>query len=178
MSPGHSASVGPVVETPRLVATPVSPDDLADFRRLFQDGQVALTMDGKRTDAEVIAIVERDVEHWERHGYGCWSWRLRATGEFVGRGGLRTVVLEGNEETEVAYALLPAFWRRGHATEIARFSVEHAFGACGLDSLVAMTLPTNEGSRRVMTNAGFAFDHDITHRDLPHVLYRLAHPGS
>ena len=39
-----------------------------------------------------------------------------------------------------------------------------------------MTLPTNEGSRRVMAKAGFTYDRDIVHWDLPHVLYRLT-PG-
>lgn len=43
-----------------------------------------------------------------------------------------------------------------------------------------MTLPTNEGSRRVMAGAGLTYERDIVHRSLPHLLYRSAgasHPG-
>ena len=164
------------VETARLVGAPVTRGDLTEFRSLFQDEQVACTMAGKRTDAEVAAIVERDVEHWERHGYGMWAWRCSASGMFVARGGLRTVPLLGRVETEVGYAVMPRWWRQGFATEIATFSVGYAFAQAGLDALVSMTLPTNEGSRRVMAKAGFTYDRGIVHWDLSHVLYRLT-PG-
>ena len=136
----------------------MSASDLDDLLHLFQDDQVALTMAGKRTDAEVAAIVAADVEHWADHGYGCWSWRTADTGQFVGRGGLRRLFIDDvGDETELAYALMPAFWRQGLATEIARFSVAQAFDPHGLASVVAMTLPTNEGSRRVMAGAGLTY---------------------
>lgn len=175
-----ATTVGPVeISTARLHGRPVTTGDLVDFRRLFQDEQVALTMAGKRTDAEVDAIVAADVAHWVGYGYGCWSLRSAATGEFVGRGGLRRVDIDDvGEETELAYALLPAFWRQGLATEIARFSVTRAFDVHGLSSVVAMTLPTNEGSRRVMADAGLTYERDIVKRGLPHVLYRLSRPSA
>ena len=165
------------MKTRRLVGHPVGPDDLDDFRTLFQDEQVAETMAGTRSDAEVAAIVERDADHWARHGYGQWAWQDAATGAFVGRGGLRTLPLLGRVETEVGYALLPRWWRQGVATEIAQASVRYAFDEAGLDALVSFTLPTNVGSRKVMEAAGFTYDRDITHADLPHVLYRLARAG-
>jgi len=37
---------------------------------------------------------------------------------------------------------------------------------------VAFTLPTNVASRRVMDNAGFQYERDVVHADLPQVLYR------
>ena len=82
---------------------PVGPEDLDDFRALFQDLQVAETMAGARSDEEVAAIVERDADHWARHGFGMWAWRDAATDLFVGRGGLRTLGLltlrrEGRQE--------------------------------------------------------------------------------
>lgn len=46
----------------------------------------------------------------------------------------------------------------------------------GLSSVVAMTLPTNEGSRRVMADAGLTYERDIVKRGLPHLLYRLSRP--
>ena len=165
-----------LVETARLVGTPVAPSDLEEFRSLFQDEQVARTMAGKRTDAEVAAIVERDVEHWRLHGYGMWTWRDPTSDAFVARGGLRVIPLLGRVEIEVGYGVMPRWWRQGYATEIARFSVAYAFADVGLDALVSFTLPTNEGSRRAMANAGFTYDRDITHFGLPHVLYRLAAP--
>jgi [ribosomal protein S5]-alanine N-acetyltransferase len=40
-------------------------------------------------------------------------------GKFVGRGGLRHALIEGVDEIEIAYALVPAFWGLGLASEMA-----------------------------------------------------------
>ena len=44
-------------------------------------------------------------------------------------------------------------------------------------SVVALTLVGNRRPERVMQKLGFSFEAEITHAGLPHVLYRLAHPG-
>ena len=164
------------VKTDRLVGHPVGPGDLDDLRALFQDERVGATLGGTRSEAEVEAIVDHDARHWARHGYGVWAWHEPESGRFVGRAGLRTLPLLGSVETEVAYALMPEWWRRGLGTEMAVASVDYAFETAGLDALVAFTMPTNAGSRRVMENAGFVFDREFTYANLPHVLYRLTKP--
>lgn len=161
------------IATPHLVGEPVAPRDLDDFRSLFQDERVGVTMGGTRSDEEVALIVERDMHHWERHGFGHWSWRDATSGAFVGRGGLRTLALLGRVETEVGYAVVPGRWREGLATEMAAASVAHAFDAADLDALVCFTQPHNTGSLRVMEAVGFLYERDFTHAGLPHVLYRL-----
>jgi RimJ/RimL family protein N-acetyltransferase len=69
--------------------------------------------------------------------------------------------------------LVPDFWGRGLATELARESVRVGFGVLGVADLVCFTLPTNARSRRVMEKAGFRYERDVEHAGLPHVLYRL-----
>ncbi len=61
----------------------------------------------------------------------------------------------------------------GLATELARASVDVAFGPLELEQIVAFTPPDNVASRRVMEKAGFAYERDILHVGLPHVLYKL-----
>ena len=51
-----------------------------------------------------------------------------------------------------------------------------AFDDLGLGEIVAFTLPTNIASRRVMEKSGFAYEREIVHAGLPHVLYRQAAP--
>ena len=41
-----------------------------------------------------------------------------------------------------------------------------------LQRVVAYTLPDNWASRRVMEKAGFAYERDVMHVGLRHVLYR------
>ena len=86
---------------------------------------------------------------------------------------LKLGLSENGYEVEVAYALRVESWGNGLATEMARAAVQVAFANLGLPDLVAFTLPTNVASRRVMEKAGFAFERDVVHADMPHVLYRL-----
>ena len=64
------------------------------------------------------------------------------------------------------------FWGRGLATELALESVRLGFTELKLPDLVSFTLPTNRASRHVMEKAGFQYEQNIVHADLPHVLYR------
>ena len=147
------------------------------------------------TVADVLAHVQDNHGHWERHGFGQWLLRDRLTGEMVGRGGLQhtdvvaPVVKAAGDRVvevaspaageircptvvEVAWAIVPERWGQGLATELALASVEVAFDWLGLAELIAFTLPGNLASRRVMEKAGFAYEREIEHAGLPHVLYR------
>ena len=65
--------------------------------------------------------------------------------------------------------------RRGEglATELARAAIAVGFGPLGRETLVALTLPDNRASRRVMEKAGLGYERDVEHAGLPHVLYRI-----
>jgi [ribosomal protein S5]-alanine N-acetyltransferase len=160
------------VGTGRLLGERLRPHHLEEMRTLHRDPVAMATLGGLRDDEDTRRWLGVNLGHWERHGFGLWVFRDRADGRFVGRGGLRHVEVEGRDEVEVAYALVPAFWGRGLATEIACVSVATAFGPPGLGSVIAFTLPENRRSRRVMEKAGFVYEHDIVHAGLPHVLYR------
>jgi RimJ/RimL family protein N-acetyltransferase len=98
-------------------------------------------------------------------------------GEFVGYAGLMRTAVEGTPEVELLYAIRSEFWKDGYATEMATAVVRFAFESAGLSNLVAFTLPTNHGSRRVMEKCGFQYERDIEHGGLPHVLYRMRSLG-
>jgi RimJ/RimL family protein N-acetyltransferase len=161
-----------VVHTDRLVGRRVALADLGDLCRLHADPRVMATMGGLLDADETAARLRRQIAHWERHGFGQWIFR-DGGGGFVGRGGLAAQLLDGVEEVEVAYALAAEAWGRGLATEIARASVRVGLEVLGRASLIAFTLPTNRGSRRVMEKCGFLYERDIVHAGLPHVLYRI-----
>jgi RimJ/RimL family protein N-acetyltransferase len=146
--------------------------DFDELARMYRDPQVMATLGGVRCAAETALYLERVLEHWEQYGFGWWTARDPHTGQFAGRGGLRHATVEGRAEVEVGYGLLPEFWGRGLATELARESVRAGFVKLHRPDLVSFTLPTNGASRRVMEKVGFRYERDIVHADLPHVLYR------
>ena len=161
------------VRTARLLLSRLRLSDHDDLYRMARDPQVAATLGGVPTEAVAEERTRRLLAHWEQHGFGLWAARDLASGRFAGRGGLRHWTNDGAPEVELSYGLLPEFWGRGLATELAAASVRAGFEVLGRPDLVSFTLPTNTRSRRVMEKVGFRYERDIVHADLPHVFYRL-----
>lgn len=159
--------------TRRLRLLRPSQDDFAELCRMHRDERVMATLGGVRDEAETAELLRQAIAHWREHGWGWWSLRDPETRSFVGRGGLRRLEVAGRAEVEVAYALLPGFWGRGLASELARESAAVAFDELGLREIVALALPHNRASRRVMEKTRFCFERDVDHAGLEHVLYRL-----
>ena len=148
--------------------------DEASYRRLLFDAAVGpwLRPPPLRafTEADAPALLVRDLRHWESHGWG--PWVVEEEGAFLGRVGLSTTRVAGEQAVELAWSLVGPAHGRGIATRAARAAVDEA-RRLGLPEVVSFTLPENAASRRVMEKAGLAFDREITHAGLPHVLYRL-----
>jgi [ribosomal protein S5]-alanine N-acetyltransferase len=138
---------------------------------MHRDAAVMATLGGPRSDERTREFLRRNLGHWTEHGFGLWLARSRS-GQFVGRGGLRHVHVGGVAEIELAYALMPAFWGRGLATELATALLQIAFDQLAIAQVVAFTITTNVASRRVMEKLEGAFERELVHAGLPHVLYR------
>lgn len=153
---------------------PLGPEHEPDMVGLTLDPRVYRTLwpgSPPPTQAEVHAGLVEKRDHWARYGFGLWLLRDRFTGEVVGRGGLQYTDAIGGFSVEAAWAITPARWGEGLATELAQASVQVAFNRLGLAGIIAIALPDNLASRRVMEKAGFRYDRNITHAGLPHVLY-------
>jgi [ribosomal protein S5]-alanine N-acetyltransferase len=163
------------VQTERMVGERLRADHAAELVTLLQDPRVWPTLwaaDRAPSEREVEVWLEGALEHWERHGFGLWLLCDRISGEMMGRGGLEYTTASGALEVEVAWAIVPERWGQGLATELAHASLSTAFEVLDLDQVIALTLPHNVASRRVMEKARFAYERDIVHAGLPHVLYR------
>lgn len=158
--------------TARMHLHRMRPEDYEDLLRMYQDPVVMATLGGVRSAEMTRNNLNLSIAHWEEHGFGWWTLREPAIGQFIGRGGLRRMNVDGRDQIEVGYGLVSEFWGRGLATELAREAVRLAFAELDFPELVSFTLPTNHGSRRVMEKAGFRYERDIVHAGLPHVLYR------
>lgn len=176
LDPGRVKALAPeLLDTPRMRGEPLAPEHEAELAELTLDPRVYRTLwpwPDPPTPADVRASLADKRDHWERHGFGLWLLRDRATDELVGRGGLQYTDAIGGYAVEAAWAIVPGRWGQGLATELAHASVRVAFASLGLSELIAITLPDNLASRRVMEKAAFVYDHEIVHVGCGHVLYR------
>ena len=159
-------------ETERLQAERLQEDHFELIHRMHQDERVMAHLGGARSPEQTSDYMEQNLTHWAEHGYGIWILSERATGHFAGRGGLRSVVLGGKDEVEVAYGLMPEFWNQGLATEFVRAVVRIGLSNIGLSSLACVTQRENTASLRVLKKADFHFERDIIYKGTPSLLYR------
>ncbi|HEY1727023.1 MAG TPA: GNAT family N-acetyltransferase [Candidatus Baltobacteraceae bacterium] len=82
-----------------------------------------------------------------------WAVALKSTGALVGQCGLNPVEGKG-PEVEVAYHFGSAAWNNGYATEAVAAVLDYVFRSEMLDSVIAIVMPENIGSRRVAEKSG------------------------
>jgi ribosomal-protein-alanine N-acetyltransferase len=61
-------------------------------------------------------------------------------------------------EIDLAYHLTRASWNKGYATEAVVAVLRHGLGSVGLERVMAVALPENVGSWRVMEKAGMRYE--------------------
>ena len=158
--------------TPRLLAERLEPRHLGDLLTMDQNALFMEKLGGVRGAAATEQYLERNLAHWAEHGFGLWVLRDMTSGAVIGRAVLRHLAVDGSDEIEVGYGFMPEYWGRGRATEITLACLGIAREQLGLDSVVAITLPSNIASQRVMQKAGLEYEREILHEGVPHVLFR------
>ncbi|UJH67416.1 GNAT family N-acetyltransferase [Allomuricauda sp. SCSIO 65647] len=78
-----------------------------------------------------------------------------------------------NNEIEVFYALLPAYWGKGLATEILVTLTDHVFSSEDFDAVVAPITKANKASIRVAEKAGFTNHGLQEHPDYNDLVFML-----
>ncbi|MEM9292456.1 MAG: GNAT family N-acetyltransferase [Acidobacteriota bacterium] len=161
--------------TPRLEARAISWDHRDEIRRLYGDPQVGASFGGVSSAQEVDDSIERNLEHWARWGWGPWTAydRTREGSPFVGQILLRRGEIDGVQEVEIGYALMPYYWRQGLGTESADALAWLGLEVLGLESVVAYTWVKNFGSWKVMEKIGMREEKRFPYLGQEHVLYRL-----
>ena len=61
-------------------------------------------------------------------------------------------------EIDLAYHFIPDSWGKGYATEAVNAVLAHALGPLGLDAVMAVAMPDNVGSWRVVEKAGMRYE--------------------
>jgi RimJ/RimL family protein N-acetyltransferase len=156
------ADGAPVVETERLTLRRLRLDDAAFILGLLNEPSFIQFIGdrGVRTPDDARKYLEDGpLASYARHGFGLWLVSLKADGRPIGICGL--LKRDALEDVDVGYALLPAFWSRGYASEAAAASVEYGRRHLDLRRIVAITQADNAASIRVLDKLGLQFERPI-----------------
>ncbi|HUC12795.1 MAG TPA: GNAT family N-acetyltransferase [Stellaceae bacterium] len=174
------------LRTGRLRLRPWREHDLEPFAAMSADPAVMEFLVPLTEPAACEAWAVQLLAHWQDHGFGRWVVEIPDEASFIGVVGLAVVPYEAHftPAVEIAWRLARRYWGCGYATEAARATLDYGFREVGLAEIVAVTVPANQRSRRVMERLGMTRDpaDDYDHPNVPagplkrHVLYRRQSP--
>jgi len=148
-----------VLETERLLLRYLSSEDAEFILELLNEPSFIRNIGdrGVRTIEDANSyIVNGSVASYAKNGFGLYLVKLKETNESIGMCGL--IRRDTLEDVDIGYAFLPKFWSKGYAVESAQAVKEYAKNVIGLDRIVAITDPENEGSIRVLEKIGLKFE--------------------
>lgn len=140
--------------TDRLALREMTEDDLDDIAALLGDEQVMRYYPRPKTRDEARGWIAWNRRLYQERGFGLWIMTLKDGGQFIGECGLTVQVVDGVDEIEVGYHVLPEFQRRGYATEAAAACREAAQERFGAPRVIAVINPDNQPSRLVAEKIG------------------------
>ena len=175
-----------IIVTERLILRTWKEEDAAPYAALNADPRVREYFPSILTREQSDAEIGRIRAGYERDGFCMYAAELRATGELIGFIGLQTIGYAipsvAQPTVETGWRLAHAHWGKGLATEGARAALQYGLDTLKLPEIIAITLPGNVRSRRVMEKIGLKHfpELDFEHPRLPeghpmrrHVLYAI-----
>ena len=144
-----------ILETERLVLTPVTAADAALVYPVMADPEVMAHMDSIEVDDadQVLAFVEGQVGEMERGEAFYWSVRLAADGTYLGSCDLSDIDWR-HHRAEVGFVLSRPAWGQGYGYEAMQAVLGHA-ASLGFRRLWARTLVGNNASDKLLVKLGF-----------------------
>lgn len=159
MTEGAPPSEKAILETPRLRIRPFALDDAPFAYELLNDPDWIRNIGNRNIQSleDARGYLERGpMAMYEKEGFSLFAVVLKETGQTIGMCGLiRREVLE---DVDIGFAFLPAYRGQGYALESARACMDHAWGALGLERMVAIVAPRNAPSIRLLEALGFTFE--------------------
>ncbi len=148
-----------LIETARLRLRHLTADD-ADFivELLNEPAFIRNIGDrGVRTAEDARGYIAKGpVASYERHGFGLCAVELKDTGTPIGICGL--LKRDTLEHVDIGFAFLSGYWSKGYAVEAAAAALDYGRDRVGLPRVVAITVPHNEPSIRVLEKIGLRFE--------------------
>jgi RimJ/RimL family protein N-acetyltransferase len=128
------------------------------------------------TDPELLCREWFDRQMWryENKMGGTNILIHKQTSALVGWCGLLVQQVDGKEELEVGYSIIPAYWNKGFATEAARKCIDYAFEKKLAPSIISIIQVDNIESIRVAEKNGLTIDKETVYHHNRVKIFRLS----
>ncbi len=162
------------IETERLLLRQFKEEDWTDLHHYYSSEDATRYTTGRAfSEGETWRTLSGMIGHWQLRGYGPYALEEKSSGTVIGVAGF----WYPNDwpSPEIKWALAPAYWGKGFASEAAR-----AVQKVGLEylpdlSLISFICKDNEASIRLAIAVGATFEKEMPFRGGIWHVYR--HPA-
>lgn len=151
------------IETERLVLRRLTLDDAEFILGLLNEPSFLQYIGDKgvRTlDDARDYLLKGPIATYEKHGFGLYLVLLKAGQIPIGMCGL--LKRDTLPDVDIGFSYLPQFWGKGYALESALAVLDEGKCVFGLERIVGLVKPGNQGSIRVLQKLGMKFEKMIT----------------
>lgn len=166
-----------IIETERLYLRELQQTDIESLSKILQDEQTMYAYEGAFDDGEVQNWLTKQIDNYQRDGFGLWAVILKQRNEMIGQCGLTWQDFSDQTVLEIGYLFQREFWHNGFATEAAKACKQYAFEQLDAQEVYSIIRDTNAASQKVaernrMVRCGEFIKH-YRGVDMPHYLYRV-----
>jgi len=147
-----TASLGPVLETERLILRVQRAEDFDGFAELFADEEACRYIGGHMPRAAAWRKFLQMPGAWLIQGFAMFAVIEKSSGEYLGNIGPWQP--DGWPGTEVGWALRRMAWGKGYAEEAAAASIDWAFDNLGWTDVIHSIDPGNDASQKLAQRLG------------------------
>lgn len=164
-----------VLTTERLILRRLQPTDLPEVAELLADPLVMKSsLKGPLSlDEAKEYLNDRMIAHYQKWGIGPWGLFTKNDAQFLGIAGLLMQEIDGQKQVEIAYRLLPRYWKKGYAIEAASAVRDWGLEHLGISHLISIIEPSNEASIRVAERMGMVKVKDAVFHGFDVGVYRV-----
>ncbi|MAU72065.1 MAG: GNAT family N-acetyltransferase [Pseudozobellia sp.] len=162
-------------ETSRLLFRKVKESDFDEWLPFHQDERSSEFWNGIPSDPLEACEQQFDriFERYQKELGGMNALILKENNLLIGLSGLLIQEVDGERELEVAYSILPQFWRQGFATEAALKCKAYAGQQQLAQSLISIIQVSNQPSQKVAYNMQMTISKTTVYKNNPVHIYRI-----
>jgi len=154
-------------QTSRLLFRKIALSDVGQWLPFFEDPRAHQywLSENKPPRLQCDAWYARQQQRYDEDLGGMNALIEKSSGRLIGHAGLLIQQVDGQNELEVAYSLLPAFWGKGYATEAALRCRDYAFENDFAGTLISIISIANIPSTNVALRNGMQVDKQTVYHD-------------
>jgi len=163
------------VTTHRLYFRPITLEDYDAWLPFYQNPKSTEYWLGQAKIPEIACRedLNRSLYRYKHKLGGKYALILRETGQLIGQCGLLLQEVDGIQELEIGYSILPQYWKQGFATEAARACKQYAIDNKLCNSLISIIQVDNIGSQKVALNNGMQIEKTTTYHNNTVYIFRV-----